>query len=134
MANTSRTHACTHARMHAHAMYCAHTHPPPSPSRLSLFDGSLCEVNAHFSPVPLAMNGRSVLHSNKQSRMRRGIRDSFGCFSRIKKLLGRTETRTRDRMCFQSIRTVLDISRDDRARIATCSLLTSTDRLRRIIE
>ena len=30
----------------------------------------------------------------------------FGCFSRIKKLLGRTETRTRDRMCFQSIRTV----------------------------
>ena len=43
------------------------------------------KVNASFSPVPLAMNGRSLLHSNKQSRMRRGIRDSFGCFSRIKK-------------------------------------------------
>ena len=32
-------------------------------------------------------------------------------------------------MCFQSIRTVRDISRDDRARIATSRLLTSTDRL-----
>ena len=26
------------------------------------------------------------------------IRDSFGCFSRIKKLLGRTDMRTRDRI------------------------------------
>ena len=39
-------------------------------------------------------------------------------------MLGRTETRTRDRM----IRTVRDISRDDRAIIATCSLRTPTDR------
>ena len=46
---------------------------------------------------------------------------AFVCFSRIKKLLGRTETRTRER-----------ISRDNRARMATCSLLTATD-LRRII-
>ena len=30
----------------------------------------------------------------------------FGCFSRIKKLLGRTETRIRDRMYCQSIRTI----------------------------
>ena len=52
----------------------------------------------------------------------------FGCFSRIKKLLGRTGTRTRDRMYCQTIRTVRDISRDDRARIATCSLRTLTDR------
>ena len=44
----------------------------------------------------------------------------YGCFSRIKKMLGRTEMRTRDRM----------ISRGDRARIATCSLRTSTDRLK----
>ena len=43
-------------------------------------------------------------------------------------MLDRTETRTRDRLCFQAIRTVCDISRDDRARIATCSLLTSTAR------
>ena len=38
--------------------------------------------------------------------------------------------RTRDRMCFQSIRTVCDISRDDQAIIATGSLLTPTDRLK----
>ena len=35
---------------------------------------------------------------------------------------------TRDRMYCQTIRTVGDISRDDRGRIATCSLLTVTDR------
>ena len=100
MVNTSRTH--THTR--------SHTHPPPPPSRLSLFDGSVCadddEVNAHFSSVPLAMNGRSVLNSNKQSRVGRSIRDSFGCFSRIKELLGLTETRTCDRMCFKTIQIV----------------------------
>ena len=49
--------------------------------------------------------------------------------------LGRTKTRTRDRMYFQTIRTVRDVSRDDRARIATCSLRMLTDRqiCRRII-
>ena len=45
-------------------------------------------------------------------------------------MLGRTEPRTRDRMYCQTIRTVRDISRDDRARIATCSLRTLTDRLK----
>ena len=49
-------------------------------------------------------------------------------FFAYKKMLGRTETRTRDRMYCQMIRTVRDISRDDRARIATCSLRTPTDR------
>ena len=49
-----------------------------------------------------------------------------------KKMLGRTETRTPERLYCQSIRTVRDISRDNRARIATCSLLTATT-LRRII-
>ena len=37
--------------------------------------------------------------------------------------------RTRDRMYCQTIRSVRDISRDDKARIATCSLRTQTDRL-----
>ena len=46
------------------------------------------------------------------------------------KLLGRTETRTRDRVYCQTIRIVRDISRDDRTRIATCSLRTLTDRLK----
>ena len=54
----------------------------------------------------------------------------YGCFSRIKKMLGRTEMRTRDRMYCQTKRSVWDISRGDQARIATCSLRTSTDRLK----
>ena len=37
--------------------------------------------------------------------------------------------RTRDRMYLGRIRSVRNISRDDRARIATCSLRTPTDRL-----
>ena len=45
-------------------------------------------------------------------------------------MLGRIETRTRDRIYCQTIRTVIDISRDDQARIATCSLRTLTDRLK----
>ena len=45
---------------------------------------------------------------------------------RVKKKLGRIETRTRDRIYCQTIRTVRDISRDDRARIATCRLRTPT--------
>ena len=47
------------------------------------------------------------------------------------KLLDRTQTRTSERKCFQSIRTVWDISRYDRARIATCSLLTATVRFKK---
>ena len=61
----------THARMHAHTL--THT---PTHRRCRCSMGRCApnhdEVNAPFSPVPLAMNGRSVLHSNKQSRMRRG--------------------------------------------------------------
>ena len=51
-------------------------------------------------------------------------------FFGYKKWLGRTETRTRDRMYLGRIQSVRDISRDDRARIATCSLRTPTDRLK----
>ena len=45
-------------------------------------------------------------------------------------MLGRIETRTRDRIYCQTMRTVRDISRDDRARIATCNLRMLTDRLK----
>ena len=100
----ARTHARTHASTHVYAHTRAHTHThthththsrirthPPTTITVQVVAARwVCspnhdEVNAPFSHVPLAMNGRSVLHSNKQSRMRRGIRDSFGCFSRIKK-------------------------------------------------
>ena len=71
IANISRTHPRT---------------PTPPPFRLSCSMGPNHDrVYATFSPVPLANNGRSLLHSNKQSRERLSIRDSCGCFSRIKK-------------------------------------------------
>ena len=44
-------------------------------------------------------------------------------FFAYKKILGRTEAWTRDRMYLERIRSVRDISRGDRARIATCSRL-----------
>ena len=117
IANTSRTHAHTH------------THTPPSPFR---FDASVTpkhdKVNAPFSPVPLAfMAGSWVIQINTHAGD--PIFPRFFAYI-INKLLGRTETRTRDRMYCHTIRIVRDISRDDRARIATCSLRTPTDRFK----
>ena len=51
-------------------------------------------------------------------------------FFAYKKMQGRIDTRSRDRIYCQTIRTVRYISRDDLARIATCSLRTLTDRLK----
>ena len=48
----------------------------------------------------------------------------FCVFFAYKKMLGQTDMRTRERMYCQTIWTVRDISRDDRAKIATCSLRT----------
>ena len=52
----------------------------------------------------------------------------FGGFTPIKNVLVRTEMWTRKREEWQSIRTVWDITRDDRAWIAACRLRTPTDR------
>ena len=128
IANTSPTHARTNARTqahphtrththtHTHTYTHAHTHTPTRPPTAGTVQvvavrwvgvrPSMTKLTPPFSPLPLAMNGRSVLHSNKQSCVRRDIRDSFGCFSRIIKVLGRTETLTCDSMCVQTIRTV----------------------------
>ena len=43
-------------------------------------------------------------------------------------MLRRTENRTRDSIYCQTMRTVRDISRDDRAILATCSLRTPAER------
>ena len=112
----AHTHACT--RMHIHLCTHVHTHSHHHPPhRLSLFGGAQPTVMG-CSACDNA--GRWPFKSTHElaTRFTRG----FGSFSRIKKLLGRTETRTRDRMYCQTIRIVRDISRDDRARIATCSL------------
>ena len=55
-------------------------------------------------------------------------------FFAYKKMLGRIETRTLDMIYCQTIRTARDISRDDRARIATCRLRTPTEIRARIHE
>ena len=49
-------------------------------------------------------------------------------FSAYKKILGRIETRTRDKKYLGWMRSVWDISRDDWSRIANCILRTWPDR------
>ena len=129
----ARTHAHTHlfAHLHVHTgarmLAHAHAHTPRSPFR---FDESVASkrdgVNAPFRLFLAFVAGRWVIQINTRAGDQISLR--FCMFSRIKQLLGRTETQTRDRMCYQSMRTVWDISRDYRARIATYSLRTSTDR------
>ena len=116
----AHTHARTRVRTHVH------THPPPpSPSaaqaiairwRPTNSDGSL--RLRQFRSLAIQINTRTG--DPIQPRF-------WKYFAYKKKLLGRTETRTRDRIFCQTMRTVRDISRDDRARIATCSLRTLTD-------
>ena len=91
------------------------------------YDRSVRRVDS-AQPRPTLPEG--LVHSSEVSFARAG--DSvfaiiFLCFSHIKKFY---DELSRERKCFQSIRTVWDISRDDRASIATCSLLTVTDRLK----
>ena len=74
-ANTS----CTHARMHT----LAHTHPPPSPFRLSLFDGSVAPnhggVNAPFRRFRWqSMAACTHSHTPTHRRRRSGCRCSMG--------------------------------------------------------
>ena len=111
---------------HAHARTPVRTHTA-EPFRLALCDGSV----APNRDGPFCWRQwASLVHSNKHTRGRSGFLRFCVFFAYIKKLLGGTEKRTCDRMCFQTIRTVWDISRDDRAKIATCSLLTSPDRFK----
>ena len=88
----------------------------------SRHDGSLDSSRIYTTP------GTNRLMTSQTLALTARFPRGFGCFSRIKFFLGRTETRTRDRMYCQLIRTVRDISRDDRAIIATCCLQTLTDR------
>ena len=66
------THACTH-RHRRSGCRCSISRWRPTMTEL-----------CPFSPGPLAINCRSLLHSNKLTRGRLGVRDSFGCFSHIK--------------------------------------------------
>ena len=100
-----------------------HTHTPPSPYRYSM---GLCQPTV---TARSAGNISMVGHWNKHWHWRPSFPEVLSVFRiYINKMLGRNDTRTRERMYCQTIRTVRDISRDNRARIATCSLRTPTDR------
>ena len=98
--------------------------------------GSICRcydhINRSCSCRTHSIDHRRVRRSapfhSIETCARLALRDCLWMFFAYKKMLGRTETRTRDRMYCQTIRTVRDISRNDRARIATYSLRTPTDR------
>ena len=130
-------HACTHARMHtrAHARIHARAH-----TRAHARVRTRVHVHTHsrrtryrysVSPNrdgPLRLRQCRSLAIQITPRTGDLIAPIFWMFFAYKTLLGRTETRTRDRMYCQTIGTVRDVSREDRARIATCSLRTPTGR------
>ena len=105
-------HACTHAR--AHTRMCAHAHArahtcrytKPSPPSAAQAIATRCRPTVTVRPATMPTAG----YSNNHTHWRPNYPDILDVFPRIKILLGRTEMRTRDRMCFQSIRTVRDIS------------------------
>ena len=114
-----------HARTRVRTHTCTHIAVASPPYMLSLFGGAQPTVTARSA---CDNAGRWPFKSTHELATR--FTQGFGSFSGIKKLLGRTETRTRDRMYCQTIRIVRVISPDDRARIATCSLRMLTDRLK----
>ena len=121
----THTHACTrvHTRAHAHARTPAHPHTHTHRRRC---------IAIRFQPTVTARsagNNSGSLAFEINSGTGGQVSSEIWKFFAYKKLLGRTETRTRDRMYLGRIRYVRDISRDDRARIATCILRTPTDRL-----
>ena len=128
----TRAHTCTHVHTRAHT--CTHVHirvhtqPSPSPPSPSAAQAIAIRWRPTNRDGPLRLRQCRSLAIQINTRTGDPIHQGFGSFSRIKKLLRRTEMRTRDRIYCQTLRTVRDISRDDRARIATSSLRTLTDR------
>ena len=91
----------------------------------------LCDVSRHLAwryKMPFKLLRRCLTVSGADGQW--SGRLWLGSFFAYKKILGRTETRTRERKYLGRIRSVWDISRGDRARIATCSLRTFTDRFK----
>ena len=108
IANTSRTHACTDVR----TLTLTHT-----PTR-----------DCGGVPGYPLFDAGERMGDRRLIEIYNSVFTIVWVFSRIKKILCRSETRTRDRMYCQTIRSVRAIYRDDRARIATCTLRTLTDR------
>ena len=119
----ARTHARAHKRAHTRAHTCTHTAVAASQA-----------IAIRWRPTnrdgPLRLRQCRSLAIQINTRTGDPIYPRFRKFFAYKKMLGRNETRTRDRMYCQTIRIVRDISRDDQARIATCRLRSLTDGLK----
>ena len=131
ISNTLRTHECTHARTCAHVCACMQAHA--CTPHITHTHRRRCHTGYRYSLAPNRygpFRWQQCRSLAIQINTRAGcpISQRFWVFLAYKKILGQTETRTRDRMFCQTIRTVRDISRDDRAIIATCSSRTPTDR------
>ena len=131
ISNTSRTHTRTHA--HTHTRTHTHTHAHHhrrSGCRCSMgrWRPTVTELTPLFT-FRLAIC--SLLHAIKHSRGPLGFPRCrvFFAYTKIARPNWHANSWC-DWMCFLSIWTVWDISRYDLARIAPCSLLTTTDRLR----
>ena len=105
-ANTSHTLTHTHAHAlthtHTHTRARAHTHRRRrSGCRCSMGRGSptVPQLTPLFEVSP-AIDGLSLVQSNKQWRRRHGFREFLGVFRVYKKILDRTETRTRESIMF----------------------------------
>ena len=95
--NTSRTHARTHARTHTHAHTRAHAHTTTT------IAVQVAAVRWVGEPNHDEVNSPFIQINSRLSDVVFAIVLVFFAF---KQIIGRPETRTRDRMCFQSIRTV----------------------------
>ena len=134
----ARTNARTHARMDMRAHACTHAHAcGPSPNTHTYTHRrrlrrrrrtGCCYSLAPNRDGTLRWRQRRSLSIQINTRAGGPISARFCVFFAYKKFIGRTETRTRDRMYCQAIGTVRDISRHDRARIATYSFRTPTNR------
>ena len=123
-------HACTHARAHtrahariqarahtrAHAHTCTHTAVATVTARRTGYRYSVSPNR----DGPLRLRQCRLLAIQITTCTGDPITPIFWMFFVYKKMLDRTEMRSRDRICFQPIRTVSDISREDRARIVNC--------------
>ena len=120
------TRTCAFMRAHACARTRAHTctHRAVATVRRTGYRYSASPNH----DVPLRLRKRRSLAIQITTCTDDPITPMFCMEFAHKTLLGGTETRTGDRMYLGRIRSVRDISRDDRARIATCSLRTPTDR------
>ena len=108
----ANTHAHMHTRAHASTHTRADTHRRRRRRRRHSLTGHRYSV-APSRERPLRLRQCRSLAIQMNTRQHDTISPRFLMFFAYKKMLGRIETRTRDRIYCQTIRIVRDISRDD---------------------